>query len=92
MIQTINDEKIKKFIFDPDNYIMTEYIDGSIYLEKINVIVIDNIEDVCKYDFKHSKISECLINTILYKRLKYKSILECVYLLINNGVTIIKTH
>ena len=46
-----------------------------------------NIKD---YDFKHSIITECMINDKNCEKLKYQSILQQIYNLINDGTKIIK--
>jgi hypothetical protein len=79
---------LKKIIIDNTQYIMIKKDNGDILLQKnINITKIENIK---LYSFKKSIILECLINNKEFNKLKYKSILEQIYKLINDGSTIIK--
>ena len=63
---------------------------GDKLLKKITNVNITNIKDIKEYDFKKSFVIECLINKIQFNKLKYKSILEQIYNIINDGTKIIK--
>ena len=56
-------------------------------INKINII---KIEDIKKYNFNKSIIYECLINNKKINKLKYRSILNYIYNLIDDGIIIIK--
>ncbi len=81
----------KKFI-DTNKYDISYESNGNILLKKKieKDIIISNLKDLKKYDFTKSIISDCIINDIKINTLKYKPILEKIYNLINNGVSIIK--
>ena len=81
---------LQKIIIDNTNYKIVNKDNGDILLKKITHINITNIIDIKNYDFKKSIIIECLIDNIELNKLKYKSILEQIYKLINDGVKIIK--
>ena len=72
------------------NYTIINKDNGDKLLKKITHINITDIKDIKNYDFKKSSISECLIDNKELNRLKYRSILEQVYKLINDGTKIIK--
>lgn len=72
------------------NYTKTNLDNGDILLTPIKNITITNLQDLPKYDFKHSTITKCIINNDPYKKLKYKSILNTIYEKINDGTVIIK--
>ena len=83
-----NNILLKKIIIDNIQYIMINKDNGDILLQKnINITKIENIK---LYSFKKSIILECLINNKEFNKFKYKSILEQIYKLINDGSTIIK--
>jgi len=84
---------LQKIIIDNTNYRNYTIINkdnGDKLLKKITHINITDIKDIKNYDFKKSSISECLIDNKELNRLKYRSILEQVYKLINDGTKIIK--
>lgn len=84
-----SDILLTKIIIDSNNYIIINKENGDILLKKIIETTIKNIEDIKKYDFKNSIILDCSINNNKLNRLKYKSIIEHIYYLINDGVKII---
>lgn len=63
---------------------------GDILLQKIQEVNIDKFNLIKNYDFKKSNIISCSINNTEYTKLKYKSILNYIYELIDDGVRIIK--
>lgn len=81
---------LQKMVIDDVNYTVINKENGDKLLKKINVIDITDIENIKKYDFKKSTILECLINNIKLDKLKYKSVLDNIYKMINDGTTIIK--
>ena len=81
---------LQKIIIDNTNYTIINKENGDKLLKKITHIDIIDIKDLKDYDFKKSSISECLIDNKELNRLKYKSILEQIYKLINDGTKIIK--
>ena len=81
---------LQKIIIDNTSYTIINKDNGDKLLKKITNVNITNIKDIKDYDFKKSLIIECVINKIQFNKLKYKSILEQIYNLINDGVKIIK--
>lgn len=71
------------------NYNIINKDNGDILLQKITNINIINIKHIKDYDFKKSIILNCLINEKEFNKLKYKSILEQIYKIINDGTKII---
>jgi len=85
-----DDILLEKTTIDNTNYIIIKQEDGNILLKKTNFVDITDIKDIKNYDFKKSSILECSINNEEFNKLKYKSILEEIYKIINDGVIIIK--
>jgi hypothetical protein len=81
---------LQKIILNDTNYIIIDKNNGDKLLKKITNINITDIKDIKIYDFKKSIISKCLINNKEFIKLKYKSILEQIYKLIDDGSKIIK--
>lgn len=81
---------LEKNIIDSSNYKVEKQLNGDILLKKLIQIDILNIKDLKHYDLKNSEILECSINNKLIAKLKYKSVLEQIYNIINDGTTIIK--
>ena len=84
---------LKKFILDNTNYTITNLDNGDKLFKKIthiNIINITDIKNIKENDYKKSIILECLIDNKEFSKLKYKSILEQIYKLINDGSKIIK--
>jgi hypothetical protein len=87
---------LKKFILDNTNYTITYLDNGDKLFKKIthiniiNIINITDIKNIKENDYKKSIILECLIDNKEFSKLKYKSILEQIYKLINDGSKIIK--
>jgi hypothetical protein len=81
---------LQKLIIDDTNYIIINKENGDKLLKKNTYINIDDIKNIKDYDFNKSIISKCLIEFRVFNKLKYKSILEKIYNLINDGTTIIK--
>ena len=81
---------LQKIIIDNTNYTVINKENGDVLLKKITHINITDITDIKDHDFKKSTISECVIDNKEYNKLKYKSILEQIYKLINDGTKIIK--
>lgn len=87
-IQLDNDDiLLEKIILDTTQYTIINKDNGDIILKKNNYIDIKNIKD---YDYKKSILLECSINNIEFNKLKYKSIIEHIYYIINDGTKIIK--
>jgi hypothetical protein len=79
---------LQKYIIDNNNYIIIDKENGDKLLKKINII---DIKDIKNYDFGKSIILDCKINNNNNNiKLKYKSILSHIYILINDGTIIIK--
>lgn len=72
------------------NYTKTNLDNGDILLTPIKNVAVTTLQDIPKYDFKHSTITKCIINNTPNKKLKYKSIMNTIYEIINDGTTIIK--
>lgn len=81
---------LQKIILDSTSYTIINNDNGDKLLKKITNVNITNIKDIKEYDFKKSFVIECLINKIQFNKLKYKSILEQIYNIINDGTKIIK--
>lgn len=76
--------------YDGNEYKLIPQENGDILLSKINIIHITSIDDIKKYNFSNSNITKCILNNKCIEKYKYKTILNNVYELINNGVNIIK--
>ena len=85
-----NNILLHKIIIDINQFTITKQKNDDILLIKIKNININNIEDLKQHDFKKSIILKCTINNSNIQKLKYKSILNNVYYLINDGYKIIK--
>jgi hypothetical protein len=81
---------LEKIILDNMNYTIINQDNGDKILKKIASINIIDINDIRKYDFTDSKILYCLLNDNEVIKLKYKSILNNIYKIINCGTQIIK--
>ena len=81
---------LKKIILDNTNYTITNLDNGDKLLKKITHINITDMKNIKENDYKRSLILECLIDNKEFSKLKYKSILEQIYKLINDGSKIIK--
>jgi len=71
-------------------YTIHEKDDGNILLKPIKKIIINDLDSLTKYNFTKSEIISCKINNELYNKNKYKSILNNIYNIIDDGVQIIK--
>jgi len=69
---------LEKFILDNDKFTIINKSNGDILLKKI--INISNIDDIKYHDFKKSNILSCLINNEEITKLKFKTILEYIYI------------
>lgn len=81
---------LEKVLLDNTNYTITNKNNGDKLLKKITKIDINDVNDIKKYDFRKSNILSCLLNDEELTKLKYKSILENIYKIINDGTKIIK--
>jgi hypothetical protein len=81
---------LHKIIINTINYTIINKENGDKLLKKTAHINITDIKDIKEYDFKKSIILECLLDNKEFNKLKYKSILEQIYKLINDGTRIIK--
>lgn len=81
---------LQKIVIDNINYTIICKDNGDKLLKKITCIDIIDIKDIKNYDFKKSIICECLIDNKEFNKLKYKSILNFIYKLIDDGTRIIK--
>ena len=83
---------LEKIIFDKTDFIILNKENGDKLLKKIKTINITNtnIDELKLYEFKKSKIINCCINSNIITKLKYKTVLEYIYQIINDGVKIIK--
>ena len=88
----INDNEIllQKIIINFDDYDIINLENGDIKLIKKKLITINSIDELKQYNFKKSVINKCLINNKEIFKYKYKSILNHIYILINDGTKIIK--
>jgi hypothetical protein len=81
---------LEKVVLDNTNYTIINKNNGDKILKKITAINITDINDIKKYDFRKSNILSCLLENDEMIKLKYKSILENIYKIINDGTKIIK--
>ena len=82
---------LEKVNINTNNYIIENKESGDKVLKKIQNVTITNILELKNYDFKKSLIMSCIINDNTDEiKLKYRSILEFVYKIINDGAKIIK--
>lgn len=81
---------LEKIIIDDTNYTITNKNNGDKLLKKITSVNINDVSDIKKYDFRKSNILSCFLNDEEITKLKYKSILENIYKIINGGTKIIK--
>lgn len=79
---------LEKIIIDNNKYTIINKNNGDILLQK-NTFITD-IQDIQKYNFCKSVILDCYIDNNNFTKLKYISILEEIYNIINDGTTIIK--
>ena len=85
-----NNILLEKVIIDTQKYTIINKENGDKLLQQNNEININDFKYIKEYNFKKSIIQECKINNIEFTKLKYKSILEQIYKLINDGTKIIK--
>lgn len=81
---------LEKVILNDSEYIIINENNGNKLLKKIKNIKIDKIEDIKKYNFIKSDILLCSLNNKVITKLKYKSILDNIYNIINDGTKIIR--
>jgi len=81
---------LEKITLDNINYTIITKENGDKLLQKKIEINITYIQDIKNYDFKKSAILECIIDNIEFNKLKFKSVLEQIYNIINDGTKIIK--
>jgi len=75
---------LEKVVLDNTNYTIVNKNNGDKFLKKITTVNITDINDIKKYDFRKSNILSCLLNNDEITKLKYKSILENIYIIIKN--------
>lgn len=90
LIEKDNGDIILKKVFIDTNLYNVEKSNNNIILKKKKNVKITSIEDLSDYDFKKSSILKCSINGEEVNKNKYKSVLENIYNLIDNGTKIIK--
>jgi hypothetical protein len=81
---------LEKIIIDDTNYTITNKNNGDKLLKNITSVNINDVSDIKKYDFRKSNILSCFLNDEEITKLKYKSILENIYKIINDGTKITK--
>jgi hypothetical protein len=84
------DVLLKKVVLDNTNFTVVNKSNGDKVLKKITSVNISDIKDIRKFDFKKSNIMSCQLNNDTTVKLKFRTILENVYKIINDGATIIK--
>ena len=84
------DMLLEKCIIDNTNYTIINKNNGDKILKKISTINIISVNDIKKYEFGGSNILSCTLNNNKMTKLKYKSLLEKIYKIIDNGTKIIK--
>ena len=80
----------KEIVVDNQEYKVIKKINGDILLRKYNYVYIKSCDDFSSHDFVKSVILSCSINSSDEQKLKYRSILESIYMIINDGSKIIK--
>jgi hypothetical protein len=81
----------KKIYVDKDEYKIIKKDNGDILLKRRNnTITIKTSDDLKAHDFKDSDILSCTINNKDVDKLRYKCILERIYMIIDDGAKIIK--
>jgi hypothetical protein len=86
--QENGDILLKKQNIDQNLYNIIKQGDN-ILLKKKRNIKINDIDDLCNYNFGSSEITKCIINDDEVNKLAYKAILEHVYNIINDPIKII---
>lgn len=81
---------LEKVVLDNTNYTIVNKNNGDKILKKITTVNMTDINDIKKYDFRKSNILSCLLDNDEIIKLKYKSVLEIIYKIINDGTKIIK--
>lgn len=84
------DVLLEKVVLDNTNYTIVNKNNGDKILKKITTVNITDINVIKKYDFRKSNILSCLLDNDEIIKLKYKSVLENIYKIINDGTKIIK--
>jgi len=79
---------LERIIIDNKKYTIINKNNGDILLQK-NTFITD-IKDIQNYNFCKSVILDCKIDDNNCTKLKYRSILDEIYNIINDGTTIIK--
>ena len=79
-------------IFDNKQYEIINIDSGKILIRKKIAITLNmsNINDIKNLNFSKSNILSCLVNNTISSKLKYKSILDDIYHIINDGSYIIR--
>ena len=88
--QDNGDILLEKININLEDYEIITFNNGNKILRNINYIQIDRIDEINNYNFTNSTIIRCNINDIEFIKLKYKSILNRIYEIINDGSNIIK--
>ena len=81
---------LRKFKIDETKYIKNMEDNGDILLELIKTVNIKNNKEIKNYCYTNSSIIYCALDGKPEEKLKYKSILNNIYLNIGNGAEIIK--
>jgi len=81
---------LEKVLLDNSDYTTVVKNNGDILLKKNTSVNITNIDNARKYDFTKSCILSCSLNDKKMTKMRYKSILENIYAIINDGTKIIK--
>jgi hypothetical protein len=79
---------LKEVKINLEDFDMERLENGYLKLIKKNKYI--SIENIDSYNFRKSKINKIIINNKIYKYTNYKSILDEIYYMINNGTKIIK--
>ena len=80
----------KRVYLNDQEYKIIKKDNGDILLKKSNQIPINSLDNLLSHDFAKSIILSCTVNSVNVEKLKYRSILEVIYLIINDGAKIIK--
>ena len=89
-IELDNDEiLLEKVNINLHDYNIQELHNGNRIL-KLKSVSINNINELSNYNFSGSTILDCYINDAKIQKLKYKNILNLIYVIIDRGSTIIK--
>ena len=84
------DIQLKKINIDTSKYNVIHQNENNILLQKQHIIHIFKAIDIIQYSYTKSKVEYCYVNNTDIGKYKYRTILNYIYELINDGTSIIK--